>query len=218
MSDNKLDKATEAQFVDAHDGMMGKEKQAASVIFAQGVLEVYLPHRDASTYVRHKPLRALLKSYRTYHRLDLPDRRHQMAANLRQVFQSPPNDVSIRGRDADIADKAFVIVDGFLAMVNDLYAGIRSLLSRHENELVYAYDLALDLKLPEARAEHDKNVAKALAASVRALQNTASPSDEQKEKLQTDKKKLNSLLQSLEKGGAKDFAAQIRTELQNGGK
>lgn len=218
MPDNKPDKAREAQFVDAHDGAMGEEKQAASITFARQVLDVYLPHRDASTYARHKPLRALLKAYRIYHRLDPPDRRHQMAANLRQVFQSPPNDVSIRGRDADMAGNTFAIVDGFLAMVDDLYAGIRSLLSRHENELVYAYDLALDLKLPEARAEHDKNVAKALAASVRTLQDTASPTDEQKAKLRDDKRKLNGVLQSLEKGGEKDFVAQIRAELQNGGK
>lgn len=218
MSDNKPNKMSEAQFVDAHDGPMGKEKQAASVIFAQRVLEVYLPHRDASTYVRHKPLRALLKSYRTYHRLDPPDRRHQMAANLRQVFQSPPNDVSVRGRDADIADKTFGIVDGFLEMVNDLYAGIRSLLSRHENELVYAYDLALDLKLSEARAEHDKQMARTLVGNIRALQDLFAPTDEQKAKLQADKNKLKGVLQSLEKGGEKNFAAQIRAELQNGGK
>lgn len=218
MPDNKPDKASEAQFVDAHDGVMGKEKQAASVAFARQVLDVYLPHRDASTYARHKPLRALLKAYRIYHRLDPPDRRHQMAANLRQVFQSPPNDVSVRGREADIAGKAFVIVDGFLAMVDDLYAGIRSLLSRHENELVYAYDLALDLTLPEARAEHDKHIAQVLAASVRALQAAATPTDEQKVKLRNDQKKLKGVLQSLEKAGETNFVAQIRAELQNGGK
>jgi hypothetical protein len=218
MSDNKPDKASEAQFVDAHDGIMGKEKQAASLSFVQRMLEVYLPHRNASTYARHKPLRALLKAYRIYHRLDPSDRRHQMAANLRQVFQSHPNDVSIRGRESDMTDKTFAIVDGFLAMVDDLYAGIRSLLSRHENELVYAYDLALDLKLPGARVEHDKNVAKALAASVSALQNTVHSTDEQKAKLMADKRKLNGVLQSLEKGGEKDLVAQIRAELQNGGK
>lgn len=218
MPDNKPDKASEAQFVDANDGVMGEEKQAASVAFARQVLDVYLPHRDASTYARHKPLRALLKAYRIYHRLDPPDRRHQMAANLRQVFQSPPNNVSVRGREADIADNAFAIVDGFLAIVDDLYAGIHSLVSRHENELVYAYDLALDLKLPEARAEHDKNVAQALAASVRTLQAAATRTDEQKVKLRDDQKKLNGVLQSLEKAGETNFVAQIRAELQNGGK
>lgn len=218
MSDNKPDKASEAQFVDAHDGVMGKEKQAAAVTFARRMLEVYLPHRDASTYARHKPLRALLKAHRIYHRLDPPDRRHQMAANLRQVFQSPPNDVSIRGRDADMADNTFAIVDGFLAMVDDLYAGIRSLLSRHENELVYAYDLALDLKSPEAWAGHNKEVAQSLANSVRALQAEVNPTDEQKAKLRVNQKKLNGVLQGLEKAGETDFVAQIRAELQNGGK
>jgi hypothetical protein len=212
------DKASEAQFVDAHDGVIGPEKQVAVIAFAQQVLKVYLPRYDASTYARHRPLRALLKAYRTYHRLDPPDRRHQMAANLRQVFQSPPNDVTVRGWEADMADKAFAIVDGFLAMVNDLYAGIRSLLSRHENELIYAYDLALDLKSPEAWVEHNKEVARSLANSVRALQAEVNPTDEQKTKLQDNQKKLNSRLQSLEKARETDFVAQIRAELQNGGK
>src|SRR5262249_591164 len=143
------------------------------------VLNVYLHRYDASTYARHRPLRTLLKAYRTYHSLNPSDRRHQMAANLRQVFQSPPDGVTVRGWEADIADKAFAIVDSFLAMTDDLYAGIRSLLSRHENELVYAYDLALDLKSPEAWAEHNKEVAQSLAKTVRALQSEVNLTDEQ---------------------------------------
>jgi len=216
MPNNKPDKACEAQLVDAHDGAAGEEKQAAVVNFARQVLDVYLPHRDASTYARHKPLRTLLKAYRTYYRLDPPDRRHQMAANLRQIFQSPPNDVSVFTRDLE--EKSFAVVDGFLSLVDVLYAGIRSLVSRNENELVYAYDLAVDLVSPSVRVAKQKEQARTLAVSVRALQAEANPTDEQKAKLQDDQRKLYGVLRDLEKAGEKDFVAQIRAELSKGGK
>jgi hypothetical protein len=215
MGNRKPNKAESAVIVDEHDGAAGQENLATVVEFAKQVIAIYRPYRNASPYARHKPLRTLLKAFRHYHRLDLEDCRHQMAANLRQVFQSPPNDVSVF--TTEVSEQAFAITDAFFDLVDDLYAGIPSLLTRHENELVYAYDLAIDLVAPTARIEAQQSQVESILKRVLPLHSKLLLSSEEQEQLTEDTKTIQSLLKELEKAGETEFVAQVRKTLKKGG-
>jgi len=215
MGNRKLSKAESAVMVDEHDGAVGQENLATVVEFTKQVITVYRPHLKASDYARHKPLRMLLKAFRHYHRLDPEDCRHQMAANLRQVFQSPPNDVSVF--TTDMNEKVFTITDAFLDLVDDLYAGIPSLLTRHEKELVYAYDLAIDLVAPAARIEAKRSQVESILKRALPLHGKLLLSIEEQEQLNEDTEIIQSLLKELEKAGETEFVAQVRKTLAKGG-
>jgi len=212
MVDSGPNKAEMACGVDELDGANGRESLAVVIRFAKQVIAVYRPHLGASDYARHKPLRTLLRSYRHYYRLEHEDCRHQLAANLRQVFQSPPNDVSVFA--ADMNEQVFVITDAFFGLLEDLYAGIPSLVARHENELMYAYDLAIDLVAPAARLEAQRSQAQAIVQRILAQRSKLLLSSEERQRLKEDSDRLQSLLKALEKGGEAAFAAQLRQALK----
>lgn len=168
-SGKETQKIESAKDVDSRDGLLGQEKITAVEKFARCLLNapyIWWSYKT-SDYAVQKPIRTLLKAYRMFRSLSSEERRFQMASELRQIFLNPPTGVS--GPDySEVDNKSFEVTDEFLNLLGFLYADIPSLVSRNENRLSHAVELAFQLNIRQARIESRKNRAD---KSMRSSQN-----------------------------------------------
>lgn len=226
--EKEMEQIESAKAIDVHDGPLGQEKVTTVERFVDCLLNVpYLPQRKSSDYAIHKPVRILLKSYRMFRNLPLEERRFQMAAQLRQVFISPPTGI-FGPALLEVEDKTFQVVDEFLKLLGFLYADIPSLVSRNENRLIHAVDLAVQLRSPHAwltfrlnRAQRQLDQIRDLFKSIQSTQMKATSEEEKtaqlnklREELEEKQKKLMEDLDYLKKRDKREEAEKIATELQ----
>jgi hypothetical protein len=231
--DQQTAQAFNARLVDAHAGSLGTEQVTAVETFTRQLLTVYLPKRiggrdPTSPYAKHKPVRTLLKTYRMYRSLPPPERRFMMLAEPREVFLNPPQGILEPG-EYEIEAKSQTVVDAFLNLLGFLYADIPSLVARHENRLLHAIDLAIDLHYWDVRNERDISRAEFLVRRLKKtekeihdLQSKGDLKDEERESLEkkveekeTDEKNLQRILLNLrEKAKREEDAVRLENMLK----
>lgn len=163
--------AATARLVDAHTGPLGAEQFTAVEQFTRQLLAVYLPkaiggRNPTSSYAKHRPVRTLLKAYRMYRNLPPSERRFMMMAELREIFLKPPQGIR-EPQEYGIEEKVQSVTDGFLDLLGFLYADIPSIVTRHENRLVHAIDLAVDLHYWDIYNEREIARAESLVRRIR---------------------------------------------------
>ncbi|MFQ6120056.1 MAG: hypothetical protein ACE5KE_09240 [Methanosarcinales archaeon] len=183
--------------LEINEGPHGEMRISKIEDFAKTILNVYYQTKwDVSAYSKHKPMRILLRGYRKYRNFDKEDRRILMAADLREVLSSPPEGMATSlYKTEDLNSKSLVIVDEFLQLINDLFAGIPSFVTKNENNIIHAYDLALDLHWKEMYI-------KRLTEKLERLQNKleSEQNEEERSKLIKEIEETQNKLNKMNKG------------------
>lgn len=140
-----------------------------------------------------------------------------MMAELREVFLNPPQGI-FEPQEYGIEEKTLSVTDGFLDLLGFLYADIPSLVARHENRLIHAVDLAIDLHYWDVRNERDIAMAESLVRRIKegkkeidALQTKGEMTDEGRQKLEEKIKETQEREKRL-KGIVKNLRERAKRE------